>query len=73
MKTNIVIYSNQLTKEDIKVLLQAIRDAEQLSFKDKEIGIFVSAPELSTQEMEEIISSVEPGFIRLHAFPRAAI
>lgn len=69
MKVQIVIWSNQLTKEELQVLLQAIRDAEQRAFKEKEIQIFVSAPELKIEEMEEILRSVKPGFAMIQTFP----
>jgi len=67
--TNIIIYGDDLTKEDIRAILQAIRDAEQTNFRDKKISIFVSVPALSTQEMEEVIRSVEPGFATIRTFP----
>ncbi len=62
MKTNIVIYSEDLTKEDVQLLLQSIRDSEQKSFPDKEIGIAVFVPELTTDECSEIIKDMRPPF-----------
>ncbi len=62
MKTNIVIFSDDLTKDDIHVLLQGIRDCEQKSFPNKEIGIAVFAPELTTDECNEIIKGMKPPF-----------
>ena len=62
MKANIVIYSEDLTKEDVQLLLQSIRDCEQKLFPDKEIGIAVFVPELTTDECSEIIKDVKPPF-----------
>ena len=62
MKTNIVIYSDDLTKEDVQVLLQRIRDCEQKSFPEKEIGIFLMVPELTNSEASEILTSITPPF-----------
>jgi len=62
MKTNIVIYSEELNKGDIHLLLQAIRNCEQKIFPDKEIGIAVFAPDLSLEEMEAIVTSIKPPF-----------
>jgi len=62
MKTNIVIFSDELTKEDIQLLLQAIRDCEQKSFQDKEMGIAVFVPSLTNDECSEIIRGMKPPF-----------
>jgi hypothetical protein len=62
MKTNIVIFSEDLTKEDVQLLLQSIRDCEQKSLPDKEIGIAVFVPDLTTDECSEIIRDMKPPF-----------
>jgi len=62
MKMNVVVYSEELNKEDIRVLLQGIRDCEQKSFPDKAIAVAVFVPELSTEEMTEILSQMKPPF-----------
>jgi hypothetical protein len=62
LKTNIILYSEELTKEDLRLLLQAIRDCEQSSFPEKFIGIFVSADDLTTAECEETVASIRPPF-----------
>jgi len=62
MKITVQIKSEQLNKEDLRVLLQAIRDCEQKNFKDKEIFIGVEAPDLTTDEMTEILVSIKPPF-----------
>lgn len=60
MKTNIVIYSDKLEKEDIRLLLQGIRDLEQKLFPQKEMGIFLFADELTTQEATAIMTNLKP-------------
>lgn len=62
MKTNIIIYSEDLNKEDIQLLLQRIRDCEQKSFPQKEMGVFLFVPELTTDEGTAIMSSIKPPF-----------
>ncbi len=62
MRTNIVIYSEELTKEDIQLLLQSVRDCEQESFPDKEVGIAVFVPELTVEVLTTIISGIKPPF-----------
>ncbi len=73
MKTNIIIYSEELTKEDIQLLLQGIRDSEQRSFPEKKIGVAVFAPDLSMGEIEGILQSIKPGFAHVQAFKGGAI
>jgi hypothetical protein len=62
MKMNVVIYSEDLTKDDLRLLLQGIRDCEQTSFHDKAIVVAVFVPELSTQEVTKILSQMKPPF-----------
>ena len=73
MKSNIVIYSEQLVKEDIQILLQAIRDCEQKYFKNKEVGIAVFAPALSKGQCQELISNIAPSFPHFQAFTGGVI
>ncbi|GAJ13704.1 unnamed protein product, partial [marine sediment metagenome] len=56
MKIKLTIESQQLTKEELRVLIQSIRDCEQESFPDKEIAIWIEAPELSQSESEQILA-----------------
>jgi len=62
VKMNVVVYSEELDKEDIRTLLQGIRDCEQNSFPDKTIVVAVYVPELSTQDVTEILSQMKPSF-----------
>jgi len=58
----IIIRSKQLSKEELRLLIQAIRDCEQQSFLDKEIFIWIDAPELTTAEATEFLTSMEPPY-----------
>ena len=62
MKVNVSVKSDQLSKEDVRALLQAIRDCEMATFPDKEIHVSAEAPELSTDEMTEILTSIRPPY-----------
>lgn len=62
MKANIIIFSDDLTREDIELLLQSLRDCEQKSFPQKEIGVFLFAPTLSTEEAAGIMAGIKPPF-----------
>lgn len=62
MKVNLSVKSDQLNKGDLRALLQAIRDCEMATFLDKEIYVSAEAPELSTDEMTEILTSIKPPY-----------
>jgi hypothetical protein len=62
MKTNIVIYSEELAQGDIQLLLQAIRDCEQKHLADKEIRIAVMVPDLKAVDCARILNAVKPPF-----------
>jgi phosphoribosylpyrophosphate synthetase len=62
MKTTICVQSEQLNKEDVRALLQAIRLCEMATFPDKEIYIKVEVPEISTDDVTKILNSIKPPF-----------
>ncbi len=62
MEVKITIQSNELSKEELQLLIQAIRDCEQKSFPDKEIFIQIDAPDLTREEMTEILNSIKPAY-----------
>jgi hypothetical protein len=62
MKVFVQVKSRELNKDDLILLLQTIRDCEQKNFKHKEISIAVEAPDLSVDEMGEILKSIHPPF-----------
>ena len=62
MKTTIHVQSDQLNKEDVRDLLQAIRLCERATFPDKEIRVLVEVPELTTAETIEIFKSIKPPY-----------
>ena len=62
MKVKVIVQSEQLSKDDLRHLLQAIRDCEQSFFREKEIWISVEAPELSSDEMTEVLTSIRPRY-----------
>jgi len=60
LETKILIESRQLSKEELRVILQVIRTTEQKIFPEKELSIVVMAPDLTTQEMLELLDSINP-------------
>ena len=74
MNTKLTIQSKELSKEELRLLIQSIRDCEQESFPDKEIFIWIDAPELTREEMTQILTSIKPpyeyGPIHLDLVPR---
>jgi hypothetical protein len=62
MRVKVIVQSEQLSKDDLQRLLQAIRDCEQDFFREKEIWISAEAPELSPDEMTEVLTSIRPPY-----------
>ena len=62
MKVKVIVQSDQLSKDDLRRLLQAIRDCEQSFFKEKQIGVRVDAPDLSTTEMSGVLTTITPPY-----------
>lgn len=70
MNIRLTVGSDQLSKQDLQRLIQAIRDCEQSSFPDKEISIRIEAPELSAAECRQILASIKPPYkYRYGPFP----
>ena len=62
MRVKVTIQSDELSRDDLQALLQAIRDCEQRFFKDKQIWVRVDAPDLSSAEMTEVLTSINPPY-----------
>jgi hypothetical protein len=62
METTICIQSKDLAREELRLLIQSIRDCEQKSFPEKEIFILIYAPGLNATEVSEILGGVRPGY-----------
>ena len=62
MEVKVTIQSKALSKEELRCLLQSIRDCEQEFFPDREISIWIEVPELTTVECTEILTSIRPPY-----------
>ena len=62
MQVTITIQSKELSKEELRLLIQSIRDCEQKSFPDKEIAIWVEVPGVTAEECNEILASIKPPY-----------
>jgi len=62
MKVTMSIRSDQLNVEDLRALLQAVRDCEITTFPDKEIHVFVEVSELDMAECTKILASTKPPY-----------
>ena len=62
MKVKLTLESKELTKEELRCLIQSIRDCEIKYFPNKEISIWVEVPDLSTEECAEILASIKPPY-----------
>jgi len=62
LKVNMSIKSDQLNKEDLRALLQAVRDCEMATFPQKHIYVTVEAPDMTSEDMTEILTSIKPPY-----------
>lgn len=62
MRVKVTIQSTELSKEELRLLIQSIRDCEQRSFPDKEILIWIEAPDLTNEEAAKILDSITPPY-----------
>ena len=62
MKVNLSVKSDQLNKEDLRALLQAIRDCEMATFPDKEIYVLCEVPEMTEDDVTGILKSIKPPY-----------
>lgn len=62
MKIKLTIKSDELDKDDLRALLQAIRTIEQTAFKEKKIYVSCEAPDMPTKDMAEVLSKIDPPY-----------
>jgi len=62
VKVKLILESKELTKEELRYLIQSIRDCEIKYFPNKEISIWVEVPELPEEECAEILASIKPPY-----------
>ena len=62
MEVKVIIQSKALSKEEVRLLIQSIRDCEIKCFPNKEISIWVEVPELTMAECTEILASIKPPY-----------
>lgn len=62
MQIKLTIQSKELSKEELRLLIQSIRDCEQKSFPEKAIFIWIEAPDLTPSEINEIFLSIKPAY-----------
>ncbi len=62
MEVKVIIQSEELSREELRLLIQAIRDCEQKSFPDKEIALWIEVPQLTKAECAEILTSIKPPY-----------
>jgi len=62
MEVILTFKSKELNKEDVRLLIQSIRDCEVRYFPDKLIAILIEVPELTQAESREILESIKPPY-----------
>ena len=69
MEVKLMVYSKELSSEELLALLQAIRDCEMRNFKDKVIAIIIDSPQLTGNEAVELLGKIKPPFARRWELP----
>lgn len=62
MKVKLTLESQELDKEDLRCLVQSIRDCEIKYFPNKEISVWVEVPDLPTEECNQILAGIKPPY-----------
>ncbi|MBA7506556.1 hypothetical protein ES706_05248 [subsurface metagenome] len=62
MRVKVTIQSKELSKEELRRLIQSIRDCEQKHFPDKEIFIWLDLPQLTREETAGVLTSIKPPY-----------
>ena len=62
MRVKVTIQGQDLSKEELRHLIQSIRDCEQKHFPNKEIFIWMDLPQLTREEATEILASIKPNY-----------
>lgn len=62
MEVKVTIQSKELSEEELRLLIQSIRDCEVKSFPDKGIAVWVEVPGLTSAESAEILTSIKPPY-----------
>ncbi len=61
MEINITVNNDTLSEDELKKLMQCIREIEQ-NKPERHINIFINSPEKTTEEVKNVLSSIKPGF-----------
>lgn len=61
MEINISVDNDTFSEDELKKLMQCIREIEQ-NKPERHINIFINSPEKTMDEVTEVISSIKPGF-----------
>jgi hypothetical protein len=62
VKSKFILESDELDKEDLRALLQSVRDCEIKNFPNKLISIMMYVPELSEDDTKGILTSIKPPY-----------
>ncbi len=70
MNITIQLMCEGFSKEELQILLQAIRDCEKTNFPQKNLMMLLDVPDLTVDELTDIIQGLKPPFASLKKFKR---
>ncbi len=63
MEVNVMIHCDNISEEELLLMLQAVRTAEQTHFKEKTLAIFIQTnPRISVEEAQKLLRRIQPPF-----------
>lgn len=62
MRVKVTLQSNELSKEELRRLIQSIRDCERKHFPNKELFVWIDLPQLTRREASEMLTSIKPAY-----------
>ena len=61
MDAKIIINCPDVSKEEVRLMLQAVRDCEQQHLLDKRLFVWIDTrPELTMEESKDLLASIRP-------------
>lgn len=71
MKATITIQLEDVTIPEIQSILQFARDIEQNDTERIKMGVFCDVPELTTNEVNEMLSTIKPPFVYMSGYSKS--
>lgn len=63
MEVKVMVHSENISEEELLLMLQAVRDAQLAHFSTKDIAIWLETnPEISVEDAKKLLGRIQPPF-----------